>query len=94
MSEIPVIRIEIERMRLAICAALNEHAVKVDAMVGEAIESYIATQLRSDLDRHVKEAISHAISKQTADFFSYGPGRPLIAKMIVDKLSVELSEER
>lgn len=92
---LPIIKIEIERMRHAICKVMGEHETKIDTYVNESIDRYVnGGQLQSDIDRHVNDSIRHALKEQIDNFFRCGEGRAAIAGIVIDRLSAELDKEK
>lgn len=83
MSEIPVIRIELERMRHTFCAMLGEHMAKMDRDIRAAIEAEITPErvgamLRQQAAETLREAIKSALEASVR----YGAGAATLRQMV------------
>lgn len=87
MSNLPIIRIEIEGMRQSILAALSEREVQMDAYVSEAITRYATPEnLARVIDAEVSRSIDAAIKEATESYFKYGEGRKFIVAAVAKRL--------
>ncbi len=90
MNELPIIRLELEGMRMTFCRALTEYHASIDASVQDAVERFcrpenISRIVNSSADKAMEEAIRASVD----DFFRYGDGR----KAIQDAVRARLGEQ-
>ena len=85
--DIPIVRLEIQRMKHTICTALAEHSAKMDSDIQKAIEDFCTEE---NIDRVIREAtykiLDCTIREEVEAFFRYGPGRNVIAAAVKEKL--------
>lgn len=88
--ELPIIRIELERMSHSILHAFSEHHLEVSGEIKRALEAYLQTDnLQRVMEQQVTGAINGAIAREVENFFKYGAGRKAIAQAVSKQLSVE-----
>lgn len=94
MSGIPIIRLELEGMKLAILHAFSEYQAGTDQAVKEAMEKYCSPEnLARIVDQCVERELRAAIEKEIASFFQYGAGRQFLAAAVKQKLSESIGGE-
>jgi len=86
---IPIIRLEVERMKHTILQALPQHAAAMDASVTAAIEAF-CTQANIDSVVRVAamEALNAAVKEEVRSFFQYSkPGRQAVREAVIEYLN-------
>lgn len=88
MNGVPIIRLEVEGMRLVVHQALMEHAARMDADVQAAIERAITPEnvsriVQETAAREVRAAIDSAIES----FYRFGAGRDVIRREVEKTLT-------
>lgn len=80
----PIIRLEIEQMKLGILQCLPEHAASLDANIRAAIEAYFTPEnISAVVTRTAQGAIDTAVKEEVRNFFQCSaPGRQAVRKAI------------
>lgn len=87
VSEMPVIRLEIDRMKFAIMRALSTHMAQIDSDITKAVEQYCTSEnIKRVIAKQTEEEINRAIKEETERFFRYGAGRHAIAEAVTKAL--------
>ena len=86
---IPIIRLEVERMKQTILHALPQHAVAMDESVRKAIEAYCTPE---NIDLIISQAVTNnlneAIKEEVRSFFQYSkPGRKAVREAVIEYLN-------
>lgn len=81
---VPIIRLEVERMKHSIFTALTEHAALMDSSVQKAVEAYCTEE---NIDAVVRkaaiEALDAAVKEEVRNFFWYsGNGRLAVREAV------------
>ena len=87
MEGIPVIRIELERMKKTLLVAINERFASLDMDVRAAVEKvctpeHIATIIEQQAAAEIKAAITEEVSR----FYRWGNGREAIKAAVAKML--------
>jgi hypothetical protein len=84
---LPIIRIEIDRMRETLLAMLSEHNLKMDEMLQKAVDAFCQeSRIKHIIETAAENTLADAIRKEVADFFQYGDGRKTVAAAVKAKL--------
>ncbi len=85
---IPIITLEVERMKHTICVALAEHTVAMDSNVQAAIEAYCTDEnIAAIVRRAAMEAIDAAVKEEVRSFFQWNkPGRQAVREAVFQYL--------
>ena len=88
MNTIPIIRLEVERMKQTILQALPQHAAAMDASVQAAIEAYCTPEnIESVIRQAAIQAIDAAVKEEVRTFFQYSkPGRQAVREAVIKHL--------
>lgn len=92
----PIIRLEVERMKLNVLAALTDYAAKMDEEIKAAVEEACTPDKISAIVRQsASDAINATIEKEIDDFFRYGAGRAVVRQAVLETFEekVRLSDE-
>ena len=86
---IPIIRLEVERMKQTILHALPQHAAAMDASVQSAIEAYCTPQnIDSIVRQAATEALNAAVKEEVRSFFQYSQqGRQAVREAVMKHLN-------
>ena len=86
---IPIIRLEVERMKHSILRALPEHAAAMDASVQAAIEAYCTPEnIDSVVRKAATEALDAAVKEEVRSFFEWSrPGRQAVREAVIHHLN-------
>ena len=85
---IPIIRLEIERMKQTIYAALTEYELQFDAMLKEALDSYCTEEnIQAIVNITTQDTLNRVIKEEVRTFYEHGKGREIIKEAIVKRLS-------
>lgn len=94
MSGIPIIRLELEGMKLAILSAFSDYQAAADEQVKAAMEKFCSPgNIRNIVEQCVERELKAAIEKEISSFFQYGDGRRFLAAAVKDKLSESFGGE-
>jgi hypothetical protein len=87
MTSFPVIRLEVEGMRLSMLHAFSQLQIDQHAYVKEALEAYCQEgNLKAVFAEAVEKALDQAIREEVQKFFTYGEGRKAVVEAIQLKL--------
>jgi DNA-binding GntR family transcriptional regulator len=87
MDNIPVIRMEFERMKHSIMAAVSKQQLEFDDMFHRALDSACdPKRIQAMLDVEVRRCLDGALKRETADYFAYGNGRTTIRDAVKQRL--------
>ena len=86
---IPIIRLEVERMKQTILQALPQHAAAMDASVMAAIEAYCTPKnIDSIVRQAATEALNAAVKEEVRNFFQYSkPGRQAVREAVTKHMN-------
>jgi hypothetical protein len=87
MDSIPLIRLEIERMKYGITTALTQHQLLLDQEFQQAVEKFCTPE---NISRIVKSQVDitleQVIREEVVTYFKVGPGREAITEAVEEKL--------
>lgn len=85
---VPIIRLEVERMKETILQALPQHAALLDASVQAAIEAYCTPGNIDAIAREeVRRQIDAAVKEEIRTFFQWSkPGRQAVKEAVYQHL--------
>lgn len=86
-ASIPIIRLEVERMRHTMVTALTAASLKLDEDIQRAVEEFcqpehIAQIIHDETERTLNVVIAEEVQK----FFRYGEGRKAVAESVKKRL--------
>ena len=88
MTEIPIIKMTLEGMRLSILQAFNDYAAKRDADVRQAVAEFCES---GNIEKIIAEAVqvhvARAIDEEVRNYFNYGEGRKTIAALVTQRMA-------
>lgn len=85
--EIPILRLEMENMKLGIIRAFSEYQVSLDANVRTAVEAFCTpSHLNNIINQAVDDTLKRAIKDEIEKYYTYGEGRRVIAEAVIAKL--------
>jgi len=89
MNTIPVIRLEVERMKHSILAALTTHAAAMDTSVQAAIEAYCTPEnINAVVRKAAMDALDAAVKEEVRSFFEWSkPGRQAVREAVIQHLN-------
>jgi len=87
-DELPIIKLELDRMRYSVVHAFNQRNAELEEIVNEELEKALenfsyAQEIRKVVDNVLQEAIKRAVES----FFMFGGGQQVINEMIGDVLN-------
>jgi hypothetical protein len=87
MTALPIIRLEVDRMKYAITACLTEHAAQMDKDLRETVEKFFLTNQPAIIIRETAIAtIKKVMEEEVKHFFLYGDGRRALKKAIQEEM--------
>ena len=87
MDTIPIIRLEVSRMRHVLQVALLEHSAAMDADMQHAIEQFCTPENIHKIIHEAADGILNTIIKEEVqNFFRFGDGRGIVAEAVKTKL--------
>ena len=88
----PIIRIEIDRMKLAIQTALSEAVAAQDEDIQKAIELALSKEnLQNTIEATVLRAVKESLQTEIESYFKYGNGRKAIKELVSKNLRNPIS---
>lgn len=88
MNGMPIIRLELDGMKIAILHAFSEFQAATDAQVKAAMEKFCSPEnVQRIVERCVEQEMKHAIEREIRNFFQLGAGRKFLAAAVAKKLS-------
>lgn len=94
MQTTPIVRLEVEHMKLAILHAFSQRQIEVDAMVKAAIdEACKPAALQNLIDTTTRNVINEAVKREVQEFFSrFGNGGKAIRAAVTEYLDLVYPE--
>lgn len=87
---IPVIRIELERMRQTLLVAINQQFASMDQDVKAAVAKVCTPDtVRKIIEQHASTELEAAIREEVSKFFRWGNGRKAVAEAVSKILEVQ-----
>lgn len=89
LNRMPIIRLEVERMKYAMQHALVEHAALMDDAIQKAIEAYCTPEnIDAIVRKEATHAIDSAVREEVRAFFSQtGAGRKAVREAVTNWLN-------
>jgi t-SNARE complex subunit (syntaxin) len=88
MMNLPVIRIEVERMRHSITTLLTEYQAQMDSYVRDAVDKFCEEDnLRAIIGASVNTELRRAIDDEIKTFYTDGEGRKVIREVVENVFS-------
>lgn len=85
---VPVIRLEVDRLRMSVLTALSEYSVQMDADLAAAIDAYCTPEnIRAIIDGYVQKTIDQAVREEVDRFFRYGKGRAAVRRAVDEAMA-------
>lgn len=89
MNELPIIRLELDQMRMSILHAFADYQGEISKVVTERLDSVIKNfDFKDTIDNIAFEVLKDSIN----DYFKYGEGRKIIELSLKDALSKVLGK--
>lgn len=89
MNNIPIIRLELERMKQTMLTAVSDY----NNQISEAVKVQLEWAIENfDYEAAVREAANEAIKEAINSYFKYGEGRRLIDQTIDEALGKIIGE--
>ena len=89
--EIPIIRLEVDRMRHTIAKAFTEYELQISEEIRQAVDTYCSEDnIQRVVSDSVRVTLDRAIDEEITKYFAYGEGRKFIAKEVIKRLELEL----
>ena len=89
MSELPIIRLEMQQMKHTIITALTSHQLQINQYVDVTLQRAID---EFDYDSVVKQSVDEAITDAIKSYFKYGDGRKVIEAAVKQALMIREDE--
>jgi hypothetical protein len=87
MQPVPVIRLEVERMRQTMVAHLSNAALQLDEDIQCAVEAYCQPDhLSKIIHDETERTLNAVIAEEVQKFFRYGEGRKAVAESVKKRL--------
>jgi len=87
MDSFPMIRLELQGMKMAIIRTLSEYQVQLDSEIKQAVEAFCTeANLRDIINDQVTRTLDSVIRSEVEKFFMYGEGRATIAQVVKETL--------
>lgn len=89
MTDLPIIRLEVERMQFGIYKALTEHAAQMDTSIRQAVEAYCTPEnIDAVVKKSATEALDAAVKEEVRSFFgNNGAGRKAVRVAVINWLN-------
>ena len=83
---VPIIRLEVDRMKHSIFTALTEHTALMDSSVQKAVEAYCTEEnIDAVVRKAAMDALDAAVKEEVRDFFGYSRNGRLAVREAVEK---------
>lgn len=86
-SSVPIIRLEVDRMKYAICTALTQYEAQLSVEIQAAVDEYCKPE---NIDKVISSAVSETLSgvlrQEVEDFFRKGDGRDIVREAVYKRL--------
>lgn len=83
----PIISLEVDRMKYTMCAALAQHAAQMDSGIQAAVEAYCTPDnIAAVVHKAATQALDSAIKEEVAAFFNNGDGRKAVAQAVKESI--------
>ena len=89
----PIITLKVEGMAHQITAALTEHQAQMDSCIAAAVQRVCTPEnIARVVELEAEKVFEQTLQKEVHDFFSYGPGRKVVAAAVKAKLLEEVNQ--
>ena len=93
MTNLPIIRLEIEHLKHYICNRMINLDLQTDEYIEAALKKVCSPEhLQSMIDRYTREAVEETIRLELGAFFKTGEGRANVSKALRTLLKKELGK--
>lgn len=90
---IPIIRLEVERMKHSMVAAMSEYKAQIDADLQAAVEAFCSPEnLRAVIADATNRELKRAIEEAVTHFFRSGAGREAVREAVLARLESSLED--
>ena len=88
MNNIPIIKLEVERMKHTILTCLSDYQLRMDASIKAEIERVCESgELKRLIAEAVQDGIMTGVKKEIEDFYKWGKGAEAIRESVKKGLS-------
>ena len=86
---VPIIRLEVERMKHSILTALSEHSAQLDESIQAAVEAYCTPEnINAVVRKTAMEALDAAVKEEVRNFFQWSkPGRQAVREAVIHHMN-------
>ena len=86
---VPIIRLEVERMKETIMMALADHSARIDADVQAAVDAYCTEgNVSAVVCEEVRRQLDAAVKEEIRNFFQWSkPGRQAVKEAVYQHLA-------
>ena len=91
----PIIRLEVERMKLGILRTVQEAGIAMDQAIAEAVEAYCTPENVAKVCYDaVKHAVDEVVRDEVTNFYRYGEGRKAVRDLVRQRIDeIEAAEK-
>jgi hypothetical protein len=95
MNQLPIIRLEVERMQYQVRAMLTEHTAMMDAQVKSALDDALRPEcIEGVIRRTVRQCVDEAVTSEIQQFFRYSaPGRQAIRQAVQEHMDAHFGDK-
>ena len=87
MDNMPIIRLEVDRMKHTLITALSDYQARLDSQLLASIEAYCThDNIARVIDDQVRNTLDLIIREEVRNWFSYGAGRAFIRQAVQKRL--------
>ena len=87
MNDIPIIRLELERMKYSLVTALVDHNKEMDSMIQDAVDRYCTPEnLYRIVTEQAQAAVKSCVEDKVSRFYKYGEGAEIVQKLVSETL--------
>lgn len=83
MNDTPLVRLELDRMKISFLHYFSDYQEKISNSVKQEIENAIA---EFDFEKSVRDIAKNVIDQAIKDYFSYGGGSKIIKNSVFESL--------
>lgn len=93
--ELPLIRLDLEKMRYSVIHALHDHNLEIEKYVNEELGRQIeAFDYEAAIKRQVEISMGVAVERAVSSFFQTGYGGSIVSDAVVDALSRAITKTK
>lgn len=87
MNTVPILKLELQRMSETLCIMLSEHTAMLDEQLQQAVKNFCTEgQLERVITDTANRVLHDAIAREVQNFYTYGPGREVVAEAVRQRL--------